>query len=148
MEHLSKVELEDLVSWRSGRAVPVRSGPAYSTPLRRYWRLEERLAAADTPAATLLAEARAERARADETRDLFALVEAELLLREAKAGEAWSTAGAAFATLWARRGRDVAARAHLDVAADRAARAAEAVGRREEAARIRADVRRFLSAAR
>ncbi len=148
MEPLSKAELEDLVSWRSGRRVPVRSGPAYQTSLRRYWRLEERFAAGDTAASAILAEARAERVRSDETRELFSLLEAEVLLRAGKAAEAWDSAGPAFASLWAGRTREVAARAHLDVAADRAARAAEAVGRRAEAARIRADVRRFFAAAR
>ena len=148
MERFTKLELEDLVSWRSGRRVPEREGPAYVTPIRRYWRLEERLAAGGGPVASLFAEARAEGARPSEARDLFALLEAEVLLREGRAAEAWDLAGPAFSSLWARRTRDVAARAHLGLAADRAARAAEAVGRRAEATLIRSDARRFLAAAR
>ena len=74
--------------------------------------------------------------------------EAELLLRTRKAADAWRIASPAFATLWEKRFRDVMVRGHLALAADRAARAAEAAGARADGLRIRSDVRRFLAAAR
>ena len=143
-----KAELRDLVAWRSGRRITLRTESTYTTPLRRYWLLEERLAAGAEMGEKLFAEAVSEREKAGDARELFALLEAELLLRDRKPSEAWDRAGSAFAALWARRSRDVEARAHLDLAADRAARAAEGAGRGPEALRIRADARRFLAAAR
>lgn len=143
-----KTELADVVSWAAGRRVPSRTGPGYGTPLRRYWRLEERFAAGGEETARLRGEAEAEASQADETQELFGLLVGEILLREGKAPEAWDRVGPAFSSLWARRSRDVVARGHLRLAGDRAARAAEAAGRRGEAARIRSDVRRFLAAAR
>ena len=141
-------ELRDLVAWASGRRVPLHAGLPYATSLRRSWHLEERLAAGVEDVGKLRTEAAAEATMAGEAADLFAVLQAEILLREGKGREAWDLAGPAFSSLWARRTREVAARAHLGLAADRAARAAEAVGRRAEATRIRSDARRFLAAAR
>ncbi len=141
-------ELRDLVAWRTGRAVAPRPDAPATTALRRYWRLEAELAVPGESGARLIPRIDDERDRAGEAAELFDLLEAEVLLRQREAPRAWARAGTAFAALWARRSRDVVARAHLDLAADRAARAAEAVGRRAEATRIRADVRRFLAAAR
>lgn len=141
-------ELRDLVAWRTGKAVAPRPDAPATTALRRYWRLEEELVVLGDSGARLLPRIEAERRSAGDVAELFDLAEAEVLLRQGDSRRAWGKAGSAFGALWARRSRDVVARAHLDLAADRAARAAEAVGRRAEAARIRADVRRFLAAAR
>jgi tRNA A-37 threonylcarbamoyl transferase component Bud32 len=141
-------ELRDLVAWRTGRAVAPRPDAPATTALRRYWRLEEELVVLGDSGARLLPRIEAERKTAGDVVELFDLVEAEILLRQRQFPQAWAKAGTAFSALWARRSRDFVARAHLDLAADRAARAAEAVGRRSEATRIRADVRRFLAAAR
>lgn len=141
-------ELRDLVAWRTGRAVAPRPDAPATTALRRYWRLEEELVVLGGSFARLLPRIEAERKSAGDVVELFDLAEAEVLLRQREAARAWAKAGTAFSALWARRSRDVVARAHLDLAADRAARAAEAVGRPTEAARIRSEVRRFLAAAR
>jgi tRNA A-37 threonylcarbamoyl transferase component Bud32 len=141
-------ELRDLVAWRTGRAVAPRPDAPATTALRRYWRLEEELVVLGGSGARLLPGIEAERRAAGQAAELFDLVEAEILLRQRQFPQAWAKAGTAFSALWARRSRDVTARAHLGLAADRTARAAEAVGRRAEAARIRTDVRRFLAAAR
>ena len=141
-------ELRDLVAWRAGRAVAPRPDAPATTALRRYWRLEAELAVPGESVARLLPRIDAERGTAGEAAELPDLVEAEVLLRQGDAPRAWGKAGTAFSALWARRSRDVVARTHLRLAGDRAARAAEAVGRRCEAARIRSDVRRFLAAAR
>ena len=144
----SIAELRDLVAWRTGKAVAPRPDVTVATALRRYWRLEEELSVLGDAGPRLLPKIEAERRTAGETAELLDLLEAEIFLRQREASQAWAKAGAAFSALWARRTRDVAARAHLGLAADRAARAAEAVGRRAEALRIRSDVRRFLAAAR
>ncbi len=140
-------ELRALVLWRAGRPVPPPSGVPPATALRRTWLLEERLASGADPAA-LLAETVAERRRGSDVDELLALLEAELLLRTRKAADAWRIASPAFATLWEKRFRDVMVRGHLALAADRAARAAEAAGAPADGLRIRSDVRRFLAAAR
>lgn len=144
----SLAELRDLVAWRTGKAVAPKPDAPAATPLRRYWRVEAELAVPGESGARLLPRIEAERGTSGEAAELFDLAEAEILLRQGEASRAWGKAGTAFSALWARRARDVAARSHLGLAAARAARAAEAVGRRAEAARIRSDVRRFLAAAR
>lgn len=140
-------EMRALVLWQAGRPTSPPTGVRPSTSLRRLWLLEERLAAGTEPA-TILRELLAEKASRSDVEELLALLEAELLLRTGRTGEAWKLASPAFSTLWGRRSHDVTARGHLALAADRASRAAEAVGRRAEAARIRSDVRRFFAAAR
>ncbi|MHB1045590.1 MAG: serine/threonine-protein kinase [Thermoanaerobaculia bacterium] len=140
-------ELRALALWRAGRPVPPPSGVLPATSLRRAWLLEERLATgADRD--SLLAETVAERRRGSGADELLALLEAELHLRGGRAREAWNAASPAFAALWEKRSRDVTARGHLALAADRTARAAEAAGARPDALRIRSDVGRFLAAAR
>ena len=142
-----KEETRALVLWRAGRPAPSVRRYEPATSLRRTWLLEERLAGG-AEASALLPEVLAEKERGSGERDLLDLLEAELLLRTGKAEEAWRLASPAFSALWGRRARDINARAHLDLAADRAARSAAAVGQGADAARIRADVRRFLAAAR
>lgn len=142
-----KEEMKAFVLWRAGRPAPPASGSEPATSLRRTWLLEERLAGG-TDAGALLPAVLAEKERASGNGELLSILEAELLLRTGKGKEAWNVAAPAFSALWARRARDVTARGHLALAADRAVRAAEAAGSRAEALRIRADVRRFLAAAR
>ena len=142
-----KEEMKAFVLWRAGRPAPLASGSEPATSLRRTWLLEERLAGG-ADAGALLPAVLAEKKRASGNEELLSLLEAELLLRTGKGHEAWNVAAPAFAALWARRARDVTARGHLALAADRTARAAEAAGSRAEALRIRADVRGFLAAAR
>jgi hypothetical protein len=142
-----KEELRALVLWHAGRPAPPVRWNEPATSLRRTWVLEERLAGG-ADAGALLPEVIAEKGRSSGGGELLDLLEAELLLRTGSAGEAWRLASPAFTALWGRRARDIAARAHLDLAADRAARAADAVGRTAESLRIRSDARRFLAAAR
>ncbi|MFN7989139.1 MAG: bifunctional serine/threonine-protein kinase/ABC transporter substrate-binding protein [Thermoanaerobaculia bacterium] len=142
-----KEETRALVLWRAGRPLPPRRWSEPSTSLRRTWLLEERLAEG-TDAESLHADVAAERGRSSGDGELLDLLEAELLLRTGRGEEAWKLASPAFSALWGRRARDITARAHLELASDRAARAAAAVGRASEAQRIRSDVRRFLAAAR
>ena len=136
-----------LALWQAGRPTPPPTGVRPSTALRRLWLLEERLAAGTEPA-TILRDLLAEKASRSDVEELLALLEAELLLRTGKGTEAWKLASPAFSALWGRRSHDVTARGHLSLAADRAARAAEVAGAREDAVRIRSDVRRFLAATR
>lgn len=142
-----KEELRALVLWRAGRPAPPVRWDEPATSLRRTWLLEERLAGG-ADAGALLPAVIAEKGRNSGGGELLDLLEAELLLRTGRAGEAWKLASPAFTALWGRRGRDVAARAHLSLAADRVARTADAVGRTAEGLKIRADVRRFLGSAR
>lgn len=140
-------EMRALVLWQAGRPTPPPTGVRPATSLRRLWLLEERLAAGTEPA-TILRDLLAEKASRSDVEELLALLEAELLLRTGRTGEAWKISSPAYSALWGRRSHDVTARGHLALAADRAARASEAVGRRAEATRIRADVRRFFAVAR
>ena len=142
-----KEETTALVLWRAGRPAPPRRWGEPSTSLRRTWLFEERLSEG-AGARALLAEVTAEKARSSGDNELLDLLEAELRLRTGSGDEAWKLASPAFTALWARRARDITARAHLELAADRAARAADAVGRTSDALRIRSDARRFLAAAR
>ena len=142
-----KEETRALVLWRAGRPLPPARWGEPATSLRRTWLLEERLAGGAEPG-DLLPAVIAEKGRGSGGTELLELLEAELLFRTGRADEAWRLASPAYSALWGRRARDITARAHLDLAADRAARAAAAVGRPSDAFRIRSDVRRFLAAAR
>jgi len=142
-----RAEMRAFVLWQAGRPTSPPTGVRPATSLRRLWLLEERLAAGTEPA-TILRDLLAEKAGRSDVEELLALLEAELLLRTGRAGEAWKLASPAFSALWARRSHDVTARGHLSLAADRAFRAASAAGEEVEARRIRADVRRFLAAGR
>ena len=142
-----KEEMRAVVLWRAGRPVSPPPGIEPATSLRRLWLLEERLAVG-ADAGTLLPAVVAEKAKAAGEREFLDLLEAELLLRTGRGKEGWTLAAPAFSALWARRSSDVTARGHLGLAADRAARAAEAAGARAEAGRIRREASLFLAATR
>lgn len=147
MSWSQRAEMRALVFWQAGQPTPEPTGVTPSTSLRRYWLLEERLAAGADPVA-ILHDLVAEKAGRSDVGELLALLEAELHLRAGRGREAWRAASPAFSSLWARRFRDVTARGHLSLAADRAVRAAAATGESAEAARIRTEARLFLSASR
>ncbi len=126
--------------WRSrDLSGPCRTGIVRDLDLYRYWDLECRLAAGD-PADEVAREASAELGRASDTRDLVRSVLGALALREGRVDEALAAARQAFEGVEAGRSRSTELRAHLDVVAERYARAAEAAGKPAEARKARAAV--------
>ncbi len=142
-EHGSQ-SLRRFVSWRAGRPLaPFHAEPQPFGP-HPYWRLEERLAAGEAPE-EVLAAALGARAMMGIEGDLLRLAAAGALLRLGRAEEAAAAALDAYGRLRERRRSEVSARAHLDLAAERAARALAAIGQRAEAARVRREVKALLA---
>jgi hypothetical protein len=132
------------VLWRAGRPLTPREEETPALGIDSYWRLEERLAAGEAPE-TVLADSRSSRPAEGVAADLHRLVAVEALLRLGRAEEAAAAALDAYGRLRERRRSEVAARAHLDLAAQRAARALAAIGQRAEAARVRREVKALLA---
>ncbi len=131
------------VGWREGTA----SGPCPrlgndDPDESRYWSLECRLAAGVDPAALLLA-VRAEQGRASETSALLLGLAAEIGRRQGAKEDALAEARRAFAAARDGASRSTLLRSHLDVVAERYARAAEGDGRLDEAREARAEMARL-----
>ncbi|RMH16378.1 MAG: hypothetical protein D6696_18285 [Acidobacteria bacterium] len=131
--------LEILRSWidfRAGVPEVVLSPDPEDEPIAdvfRYWHLELRRAAGEDPAA-VLADVELGLARtSEESQELLHLLAAELLLALDRPRAAFDAARGAFRRLWLDARRFETARAHLDLAVARYARAARAAGLEAEA---------------
>ncbi len=131
------------VEWRRGGAPPCGPRPSDVNPDEvRYWWLECRMRSGEAPGA-LLGDVTAEQARASETTPLLDGLAAELSLRQGRREEAFAGARRAFDAAREGSRRSTLLRVHLDVVAERYARAAEANGKPEGAREARAELARL-----
>ena len=134
----------EYVAWRRGdRSAPCVAWETNLEDVRRYWNLECRLARGEDPA-TLREKVAVSMGASSGTRDLLRSFLSELDRREGRLQDAYAEARSAFDAVAAAAPRDLTARVHLDVVAGRYAAAAEALGRKAEAAAALRSARALL----